>query len=129
MSEQQTMYFIGQLQARCNEIYKELRKVKEKIAFLEGRKESFDSEAPAEFGIGEAIRIIKEGGKVSRRCWNNPNIFFYLFKPTDREREDFIVVRTVAGFNVPWCPNHNELLAEDWYKLENKESKNDLQNA
>lgn len=66
-----------------------------------------DTESRKFLPLGEAIKHMKKGKKVSRYSWRNPKINMYL-------KDNEIRVNTIAGQDCPWIPNHNELLAEDY---------------
>lgn len=65
--------------------------------------------------FSEALEWLKKSNKITRQCWNNKNIFIYLtniFHDGDGTKEFRVI--TIQGHNMPWMPNHQELLANDW---------------
>lgn len=68
--------------------------------------------------FGEALSIMKKGGKVKRIRWKTRYIYISQYK-------DF---EPTLGFNkfivqadeefVPYTPNHDDLLSEDWVLLD-----------
>lgn len=65
--------------------------------------------------FGQALKRLKQGHKLTRACWNRPEIYIYL-KTTNQLYE--IRVITIQGFDCPWMPNHRELLECDWKVVE-----------
>jgi hypothetical protein len=77
-----------------------------------------DNQKKHDLTFSEALELIKKNERVSRKCWKNENIFVFLVESESRdEEENFLQVKTSRGLLVPWIPNHNELLADDWYVL------------
>jgi hypothetical protein len=68
--------------------------------------------------FGEALELVKAGRRLSRRCWHNENIYIFITDGIYDEPEPFICVKTIRGIRVPWIPNHNELLGNDWYVVD-----------
>lgn len=70
--------------------------------------------------FGEALEFIKKNDVLSRKCWNNPDICIFLSLDHDEEEERYIKVKTIRNHIVPWIPNHQELLASDWYVVKDE---------
>lgn len=84
--------------------------------------------------FGEALRIIKAGGRVARRGWNGRGMFLFLvpgstFKVnrppllgiypegTEIRYHAHIDMRTADGQVVPWLCSQTDALAEDWEEI------------
>lgn len=80
--------------------------------------------------FGQALEIIKQGGKVARGGWNGQGVFLELRKPTSSAFEsfhsEFIVIDTTnlktdnklaPRTIIPWAPSQTDMLAEDWYGI------------
>lgn len=115
MSEKQVLLFVANLQQRCNDLQKEIRKIIESLSHIK-KKQEYEPKDD-DFNFGDALEIIKNGRKVSRRCWHNVEIYIFLNRPSENSQENFIVVKTFRGNVVPWCPNHNDILSDDWYLI------------
>ncbi|KKN19295.1 hypothetical protein LCGC14_0947240 [marine sediment metagenome] len=72
------------------------------------------------FGIGKAIKNMRNGAKVSRRGWNGPNQYLGLQRPDVNSKMSlpYIYIRTVHGDLIPWLASQTDLLAEDWVLVE-----------
>lgn len=85
------------------------------------------------FGI--AIEAMKVGDKVARNGWNGQGMFLYLVEGSrfqvNREPllgiypegtvinyRDHIDMKTADGSCVPWVASQTDILAEDWYIVE-----------
>ncbi len=68
--------------------------------------------------IGEAVRHLRGGDKVTRRGWNGRGQFLYLVPKANilgaQEQLPFIAIQTVSGSVVPWVASQTDLLADDW---------------
>lgn len=92
--------------------------------------------------FGDALEILKMGGRVARKGWNGKNMYVFLatdveFK-TDADLSEFnpdriaecadqnmvpvsnmLVLRTAQGTLQPgWLATQSDMLAEDWVSLE-----------
>jgi hypothetical protein len=84
-----------------------------------------------EMTFGEALELVKNGGRVRRRNWNGRGMFIFLvpgsrftvnrppllgiYPPgTVIDYQSHIDMRTVDGSIVPWLASQTDLLAEDW---------------
>lgn len=86
------------------------------------------------FDFGEAIAILKDGGKVARKGWNGKGMFLYYvpesaYPPvTEIARKTFngdnvpysayIAMKTAQNNVVPWLASQTDMLANDWYEIE-----------
>jgi hypothetical protein len=90
------------------------------------------------FGIGEAIRKLKQGKLVTRLGWNGKNQFLYFmradefgskfkYRYKDQDEPSFldqIVLKTTNNkLIVGWTPTSKDLLALDYIELDYKEDK------
>lgn len=69
--------------------------------------------------FGEAIRLLKAGGKVARKGWNGKGMYLYLYTfvipARDVILEPCIVMLTAQGRHQPgWLASQADMLAEDW---------------
>ena len=82
-----------------------------------------------------ALDYLKHGYHISREGWNGKGMYIVLdtdvdlghfetdkatreetlrFNPS-HQLEKIILLKTVRGHFVPWCPSQTDLLAEDWF--------------
>lgn len=81
--------------------------------------------------FGEALTIIKAGGRVARHGWNGKGMFVFLVpgstfqvnRPpllgiypagTEIQYRAHVDMRTATGEIVPWLCSQTDMLAEDW---------------
>lgn len=81
-----------------------------------------------------ALRLIKEGERVTRKGWNGKNMWVFLvpgstFKVnrepllsilgegTEVRYHGHIDMKTADGYIVPWVASQTDLLADDWMSL------------
>jgi len=86
--------------------------------------------------FGEAVKFLKEGHRIARVGWNGKGMFIFLvpgsrFKVnrpplmgiypegTEIEYHAHIDMKTAQGYVVPWVPSQSDILAEDWFIVEN----------
>lgn len=63
--------------------------------------------------FGEAIVVMKTGGKVSREGWNGKGMYVYLWEPPGME--PVIVLFNAQGKHQPgWVAAQPDILATDW---------------
>jgi hypothetical protein len=82
--------------------------------------------------FGDALTVLKQGGKVAREGWNGRGMFLFLvpgstFKVnrppllgiypegTEISYHAHVDMRTAGGQIVPWLCSQSDMLAEDWY--------------
>ena len=81
------------------------------------------------FGIGEAIKFMRNGHSVARKGWNGKGICIKMQKPDDNSfmTQEYIYIDTtnLQSFNkdaakgrVPWVASQTDLLAEDYIIVE-----------
>ncbi len=81
--------------------------------------------------FGEALTILKRGGRVTRSGWNGKGIFVYLVpgstftvnrapllgiypEGTEINYRPHIDMKAADGSCVPWLASQTDVLAEDW---------------
>ena len=66
--------------------------------------------------FGEAIAILKAGGRVSRTGWNGKGMWLELQVPDAHSKMTlpYIYMSTAQGDLVPWLASQTDVLAEDW---------------
>lgn len=86
--------------------------------------------------FGQALVLAKMGGKVARKGWNGKNMFVFLvngsqFKVnrapllgiypegTEITYRSHLDMKAVDGSVVPWVASQTDILADDWYEVEN----------
>jgi len=68
------------------------------------------------FNFGDAITILKAGGRVQRQGWNGKGMHLYLV--SFPSCEPCIVLHTAAGLEQPgWNASTADVLANDWIEL------------
>lgn len=88
--------------------------------------------------FGWAIRMLKDGRRMTREGWNGKGMFIVLQRgypegiPINRNTAEatglpegtvcrflpYIMMRTVDGSFVPWLASQTDMLAEDWLPVE-----------
>lgn len=68
------------------------------------------------FGIGEAVKLMRDGKRVARAGWNGKNMFLELQTPDKHSKMTlpYVYMRTAQGDLVPWLCSQTDLLATDW---------------
>ncbi len=66
--------------------------------------------------FGEALKLLKDGYRVTRPGWNGKNMWIELQQPDLASKMDlpYIYMSTVTGDLVPWLASQTDVLAEDW---------------
>ena len=66
--------------------------------------------------IGEAIEVVRGGGRIQRSGWNGPGQFLMLQVPDAHSKMTlpYIYIHTVQGDRVPWLASQTDILADDW---------------
>jgi uncharacterized protein DUF2829 len=81
--------------------------------------------------IGQAIQVMRDGGRVTRDGWNGKGMFLYFVpgstfqvnrppllgiypEGTEISYLPHIDMRTVDGSCVPWLASQTDILATDW---------------
>jgi hypothetical protein len=87
-------------------------------------KEEFKMER-TQLNFGDAIAILKTGGKVQRKGWNGKEMWLILIENWTVGYEyvksvdgllpvPFIAMKTANSDFVPWLASQTDMLAEDW---------------
>ena len=68
------------------------------------------------FGIGQAIKEMRQRQRVARTGWNGKGMWLELQVPDAHSKMTlpYIYMRTAQGDLVPWLASQTDLLAEDW---------------
>jgi hypothetical protein len=86
------------------------------------------------FGIGKAVKIMQNGGRVARAGWNGTGMFLFLVpgsqfvvnRPpllgiysagTVVDYHAHVDMKTADGTIVPWLCSQTDLLANDWSEV------------
>jgi hypothetical protein len=67
-----------------------------------------------------ALNALKNGQRVAREGWNGKGQCVAMQKPDagSKMTAPYFYLKNTAGDNVPWVPSIGDLLAEDWYSLD-----------
>lgn len=76
--------------------------------------------------FGTALEILKDGGAVARTGWNGKGLWLELQRPDANSKMTlpYIYINypddaiNTPGARVPWLASQTDLLAEDWYAVE-----------
>lgn len=68
------------------------------------------------FDFGQALKLLKQGRKVTRLSWNGKGQFLALQIPDENSkmRKPYIYISPVDGELVPWLASQTDLLDDDW---------------
>jgi hypothetical protein len=89
------------------------------------------NDAPVTFDFGQALKVLRLGGKVQRQGWNGKDMFLFLVPGstftvnrapllgiypagTVIDYCPHIDMRTADGKIVPWLASQTDVLANDW---------------
>lgn len=65
--------------------------------------------------FGDALRIIKDGGRAQRRGWNGKGMYIYLCTGEDTPFDPALVLHTAQGTEqIGWLASQSDMLAVDW---------------
>lgn len=66
--------------------------------------------------FGDALALLKRGGRVSRAGWNGKGMWLQLQRPDKHSKMSlpYIYMFTATGDLVPWLASQTDMLAEDW---------------
>jgi len=70
--------------------------------------------------IGAAILEMRLGERVARQDWNGPGQYLELQKPDEHSKmtRPYVYIKTVQGDLVPWLASQTDLLADDWFVVD-----------
>lgn len=74
-----------------------------------------------EMNFGQAVAVLKAGGKVARIGWNGKGMYIEMVKGGDfrfSELLPFFVIKNVLNSFNSWIPSISDILAEDWMIIE-----------
>lgn len=68
------------------------------------------------FGIGQAVKEMQNGKKVSRSGWNGKGMWLALQVPDAKSKMSlpYVYMKTADDKLVPWLCSQTDLLANDW---------------
>lgn len=68
------------------------------------------------FNFGDALEILKRGGRVARRGWNGKGMYIEAQFPDEHSKMTlpYIFMKTACDNVVPWLASQTDLLSEDW---------------
>lgn len=71
--------------------------------------------------FGHAIEALKAGKTVARKGWNGPGQWIALQTPDDQTKmkKPFFYICPTDKNLVPWVASISDMLAEDWYVVQN----------
>lgn len=71
------------------------------------------------FDFGQALNILKSGGKVARAGWNGRGMHLGLQTPDENSmnKQSYIYIIPVGGQRVPWVASQPDLLESDWVEV------------
>ncbi len=69
-----------------------------------------------QFGIGQAVKEMRDGKKVLRAGWNGKGMWLGLQVPDAGSKMSlpYVYMSTADGKLVPWLCSQTDLLAVDW---------------
>lgn len=75
---------------------------------------------PKEGDAMYALHAMQSGQKVARHGWNGKGQFLQLQVPDANSKMTlpYIFITTVDGHRVPWVASQTDMLANDWYVVE-----------
>lgn len=69
--------------------------------------------------FGQALRVLKDGGKVARDGWNGRNMHLSLQTPDAHSKMTlpYIYMFTADQQLVPWLASQTDVLSDDWVRV------------
>ena len=69
------------------------------------------------FDFGEALKVLRQGGRVERKGWNGRGMYVELQRVDEHSKMtlSYLYMKTVTGDLVPWLASQSDLLANDWH--------------
>lgn len=70
--------------------------------------------------FGCALAWLKGGKRAARKGWNGKDMWLELQVPDEHSKMTlpYIYMRTAQGDLVPWIASQTDILASDWYEVE-----------
>ena len=69
--------------------------------------------------FSDALKVLRDGGKVARSGWNGKGMWLMLQVP-DRDSKmslPYIYMHTADENLVPWTASQTDILSEDWNRI------------
>lgn len=66
-----------------------------------------------QLNFGDALQVLKNGGKVARNGWNGKGMFVFVNHLTSISNPILLLSNVIGEFNT-WIPSITDLFAEDW---------------
>jgi len=88
--------------------------------FFEDNYELADEEPIVESltnkNFGQALAVLKDGGKVAREGWNGKDQWVMVQFPDGNSKmtEPYFYLKNAQGGIIPWLPSQGDTFAEDW---------------
>lgn len=75
------------------------------------------------YTFGEAITHMQAGKRMSRNGWNGNGMYTMLQVPDEHSKMNlpYFYLSTANGKKIPWVASHSDMLATDWYIVEEVE--------
>lgn len=72
------------------------------------------------FGIGQAVKEMRDGKRVARSGWNGKGMYLMLQVPDAHSKMSlpYVYMKTADCHLVPWLCSQTDLLAVDWNVVE-----------
>jgi hypothetical protein len=69
--------------------------------------------------IGQALAVLREGGRVTRAGWNGAGQWIALQLPDAHSKmgKPYLYISPVDGELVPWLASQTDILATDWQRV------------
>lgn len=75
--------------------------------------------------FGNALQVLKSGGKVQRDGWNGKGLWLELQTPDAHSKMTLPYIfmsypqdaKNTPGARVPWLASQTDVLAEDWHRV------------
>ena len=70
--------------------------------------------------FGQALALLKNGDKVSRKGWNGKGLWIELQRPDENSKMTlpYVYMSTATGDLVPWLASQTDILVEDWEEFQ-----------
>ncbi len=77
------------------------------------------------FDFGEALTVLKKGGRMTRLGWNGRGMYVELQKADEHSKMTlpYLYMNTVGGDLVPWVASNTDLLSRDWHVADSEAPK------
>ena len=78
------------------------------------------------FDFGEALTVLKKGGRMTRLGWNSRGLAYIELQKADERSKmtlPYLYMSTVKGDLVPWVATNTDLLSTDWHVADSEAPK------